>query len=163
MDMPLFPLVMLALGLVMLIWVYFPALQSAFTRQSADAMPIDRSVKLDKSTNSGLINTGDIQINKRFEVDETLISSLDSQMDKSRPVVVVPYGSSPRTAKLAKKLEEKLVASGFTISGQKMSAGFISHMELDSPITVCPNGYSNNGITIMGGQQLVLIDASIQP
>lgn len=121
------------------------------------------NIKFDNSNNSGFINTGEININKRFELDETLIASLISQMDKSRSVLVLPYGSNPRTEMLAEKLEEMLVKSGFTISGHKMSAGFISSLKLNSPITVCPNGYSNNGLTIMGGQQLILIDANIQP
>lgn len=73
MGTPILPWAMSAIGLLLLLYVYFPSLRAIISKGAEQQtggreVKLDRSVSLQNSSNNGLINTGDIYQKRRAKV-----------------------------------------------------------------------------------------------
>lgn len=135
------------------------------TGDNAAGSPVDhqdRSVRLESSSNSGLINTGDVYVNKRVEITDDMLDMIASKFNKSNIFALARAGTNSRTTTLMKGIKSGLEARGFVL-GAEMEFPDFPGLELDQPITICPNGFQGEGFGLGGGSQLIIVDAGVQP
>lgn len=94
---------------------------------------------------------------QRFELTDEVLEDICSQLDRSRPVALF-WVSTGRTPVMAAKLEAYLLKNGFELRGKTSWAQ--GPVSLDRPVVVSADGLSGGGVTILGGQQVVGLDAS---
>jgi hypothetical protein len=125
---------------------------------SADPTP---TVSLTHSTNSGIINTGTLHVNSRFEITPEIASAVASQLDRSKPVNVA-HARTARSKTASDQISSLLEAAGFEIAG-RIEVGHASFVQPEQPITIYPNGLTTENVTLGGRVQTVFLDLSIHP
>jgi hypothetical protein len=154
MGEPLLPLFIIGIGAFLLLWVYFPALQ-AWSRNQNGRAAVDRSVSVGRD-NLAPILTGDVHINRRFEITDDLVSELAQSIDKAKPLVIAT-ATDGRSQALSAQLREKLKGAGVGVSGTTLAVGHNSAMVYDRPVTIW-----REGLPFIGGpDQTIFIDASV--
>ena len=118
-------------------------------------------ISLINSTNTGLINSGTLNVNSRFKITESIATDVAATLIRSEPVVFASANTGGSKVAL-QQLKKFILEKGFEYGGE-MEVGYISFLQPTSPVTLFPKVIGQGGISIGGGGQTLYVDMSIEP